>query len=144
MADRMVDDVGRGAPLIALEVGSPRRAVHEADIMRPGELYGDVVEPACFGDAVIIGECNDGGAEGFRDGNADVAGSGESDGRMSIAEKFRLVNESLQRMVTLPAGLVHDDDSERNSGIVQNRVDGIGDHGGAVSRADDDGSLLED
>ncbi len=112
--------------------------------MRSGEFYGDVVEPACFGDAVIIGECDDGSAKSFRDGDADVAGPGESDGRMSIAEKCRLVNESLQRMVTLPAGLVHDDDSERNSGILQNRVHGIGNHGGAMSRADDDGSLPED
>jgi hypothetical protein len=112
--------------------------------MRPGKLSGDVVEPACFGDAVIIGERDDGRTESFRDGNADVAGSGESDGRMSIAEKFRLVDESLQRMVALPAGLVHDDDSERNSDILQNRLHGIGNHGGAVSRADDDGSLLED
>jgi hypothetical protein len=144
MVGRVVDDVGRGAPPVALEVGGLRRAVHEADIMRPGELSGDVVEPACFGDAVIIGECDHGGTKSFRDGNADVAGSGESDGRMSIAEKFRLVNESLQRMVTLPAGLVHDDDSERNSGILQNRVHGMGNHGRAVSRANDDGSLLED
>jgi hypothetical protein len=27
---------------------------------------------------------------------------------------------------------------------VQNRMHGIGNHGGAVSRADDDGSLLKD
>jgi len=144
MAGRMVNDVGRSAPPVALEVGGLRRAVHEADIMRPGELSGDVVEPASFGDAVIIGECDDGGTESFRDGDADVAGSGEAYGRMSIAEKSRLVNESLQRMVTMLAGLVHDDDSKGNAVILQDRMHGIGRHGGAVSRADDDGGLLDD
>jgi hypothetical protein len=79
-----------------------------------------------------------------RDGDADVAGSGEAYGRMSIAEKSRLVNESLQRMVTMLAGLVHDDDSKGNAVILQDRMHGIGRHGGAVSRADDDGGLLDD
>jgi MFS family permease len=40
--------------------------------MRSGKFYGDVVEPACFWDAVIIGECDDGGAESFRDGDAEA------------------------------------------------------------------------
>ena len=54
------------------------------------------------------------------------------------------MNESLQRMVTLPAGLVHDDDSKGYIVIPQGRMHGIGHHGGVVSRADDDGGLLDD